>query len=53
MSCKLSPFYVWANFGDQEDAVQVPAALEGTISAKAPPHSVVILQEDRGWAPLK
>jgi hypothetical protein len=53
MSCKLSPFYVWANFGDQEDAVQAPAALEGTISANAPPHSVVILQEGQGWAPLK
>jgi hypothetical protein len=53
MSCMPSPFYVWANFGDQEDAVQVPAAVEGTISAKAPPHSVVILQEDRDWAPLK
>jgi hypothetical protein len=53
MGCKLSPFFVWANFGDQEVAVQSPSAPQGSMTAKAPPHSVVILQEVQGWAPLK
>ena len=53
MSCKLSPFFVWANFGDQEVAIQSPSAPLGPTTAKSPPHSVVILQEERGCAPLK
>jgi hypothetical protein len=53
MGCQLSPFFVWANFGDQEVAIRSPSAPMGPTTAKAPPHSVVILQEDRGWAPLK
>lgn len=45
MSFRLSPYFVWANFADQESTVPIPSTSQNPDTVKASPHSVIILHD--------
>jgi hypothetical protein len=55
MTCRVPPYFVWANFSDQAGRVQLPQGVEAAGPVTSPPASVGILRmghNGRTWSPL-
>lgn len=56
LSCMVPPYFVWANFSDQEARLQLPQGMGPAGPVTSPPNRVGILhmgQEDKRWSALE